>query len=65
MNQCDGCRRGLPLHNGIHQGGEGDLIGCTKYLYTATPAEARELERKCRLIPAEMVKEFKRGPWPR
>lgn len=33
MNQCDGCRRGLPLENGIHRGEGYDLIGCTRELY--------------------------------
>jgi len=33
-NQCDGCRRELPLINGIHRGDDRhDMIGCTKTLY--------------------------------
>lgn len=32
-NQCDGCARGLPIHNGIHRGDGYDMIGCTKDLY--------------------------------
>lgn len=30
MNQCDGCQRGLPIHNGIHTG-EVEMIRCTAF----------------------------------
>lgn len=35
MNQCDGCRRGLPLENGNHINPDSqyDMIGCTSELY--------------------------------
>ena len=34
INQCDGCRRGLPLDgNGIHWGTGYDMIGCTASKY--------------------------------
>jgi hypothetical protein len=33
MNQCDGCRRGLPKKMGIHRGIGWDAIGCTAHLY--------------------------------
>lgn len=33
INQCDGCRRGLPLIDGIHKGKGWDMIGCTANLY--------------------------------
>lgn len=33
LNQCDGCRRGLPIVNGIHRGPGYDLIGCTADRY--------------------------------
>lgn len=34
VNQCDGCRRGLPIRNGIHwNDGKYDHIGCTAHLY--------------------------------
>jgi hypothetical protein len=34
MNQCDGCRRGLPLKDRIHRGTDPwDAIGCTSHLY--------------------------------
>jgi len=32
-NQCDGCNRGLPLKEGIHEGEGFDFIQCTKHLY--------------------------------
>jgi len=32
-NQCDGCRRGLPLHDGIHRGDGYDMIACTASRY--------------------------------
>lgn len=33
INQCDGCRRGLPLKDGIHYGDGYDMITCTKERY--------------------------------
>ena len=34
INQCDGCRRGLPLKNGLHIGkSKFDMVGCTKDRY--------------------------------
>jgi hypothetical protein len=37
MNQCDGCRRGLPVENGVHRGPggfwAGDVQACTKDRY--------------------------------
>lgn len=33
-NQCDGCLRGLPVVNGIHQEPQGGMgQGCTSHLY--------------------------------
>lgn len=32
-NQCDGCRRGLPVVDGIHRGEPYDLQSCTKHRY--------------------------------
>jgi len=37
VNQCDGCRRGLPLDDdGIHRGRGYDMIACTRHRYGAT-----------------------------
>jgi hypothetical protein len=37
LNQCDGCRRGLPLNeNGIHRGEGYDMIGCTADKYASS-----------------------------
>ena len=34
INQCDGCRRGLRLENGLHIGkSKFDMLGCTKDRY--------------------------------
>jgi hypothetical protein len=35
LNQCDGCRRGLPLRDGTHSNPDGsyDHICCTAHLY--------------------------------
>ncbi len=33
VNQCDGCRREMPLVDGIHKAEGYDMIGCTKHLY--------------------------------
>lgn len=34
VNQCDGCRRGLPLDDdGVHRGRGFDMIGCTRERY--------------------------------
>lgn len=42
INQCDGCRRGLPLRSGIHYGNSNwDVIGCTADLYSGD-SEQRE-----------------------
>jgi hypothetical protein len=45
VNQCDGCRRGLPVTNGVHrgQGGfwAGDMQSCTADRYG--PDESIEL----------------------
>lgn len=54
LNQCDGCRRGMPLAHGVHrhtdetrraaqrEGGASypDMIGCTKPLYLSAPLPA-------------------------
>lgn len=51
LNQCDGCRRGLPLRDGCHYNPDGsyDYIGCTANLYLDTTGGldekfARELD---------------------
>lgn len=37
INQCDGCRRGLPVNDhGIHRAAGYDLIACTAHLYQPT-----------------------------
>ncbi len=44
INQCDGCRRGLPVKDGwIHRGADGpwDVIACTKDRYAAPPAPGK------------------------
>lgn len=36
VNQCDGCRRGMPLKDGVHHSPKGspwDKIVCTSHLY--------------------------------
>ena len=33
VNQCDGCRRGLPIVDGLHKGPGYDMIACTKERY--------------------------------
>jgi hypothetical protein len=33
MNQCDGCRRRLPLVGRLHRGEGYDMIACTAYRY--------------------------------
>ena len=33
VNQCDGCRRGLPIVDGLHKGEGYDMIACTKERY--------------------------------
>ena len=44
MNQCDGCRRGLPVVNGRHDltgttgSYPGEQIGCTAHLYQPNTA---------------------------
>lgn len=43
MNQCDGCRRHLPIIDGVHMDFGYDMIGCTKDRYTG---ETTMLSRK-------------------
>jgi hypothetical protein len=38
LNQCDGCRRGLPVNGGLHRGGGYDLMACTSDRYGAAPS---------------------------
>ena len=33
INQCDGCRRNLPVVDGLHKGEGYDMIACTKERY--------------------------------
>lgn len=33
INQCDGCRRNLPIVDGLHKGEGYDMIACTKERY--------------------------------
>ena len=44
MNQCDGCRRGLPIDNGIHRGEGYDMIACTRDRYEAPELQQRDPE---------------------
>lgn len=52
MNQCDGCRRKLPLVHGTHYGEGYDMIGCTagryepKYIFGMDAFRDNEHERK-------------------
>lgn len=51
MNQCDGCRRKLPLVHGTHYGEGYDMIGCTadryerKYIFGMDAFRDNEHER--------------------
>jgi hypothetical protein len=75
INQCDGCRRGLPHFKGTHYNLDGsyDAIGCTARKYGAEPLgealtgrprfQARfsaERERAFAAIRAEMVRRTRR-----
>jgi hypothetical protein len=51
MNQCDGCRRGLPVKNGIHRGAGWDAIGCSKSLYPKTEDWPTDEETEKRMVP--------------
>jgi hypothetical protein len=44
MNQCDGCRRGLPMEDGVHYNPDGsyDHIGCTARFYESTREQAEQ-----------------------
>ncbi|MNC79096.1 hypothetical protein D3C75_1314750 [compost metagenome] len=47
-NQCDGCRAGIPLINGMHRmgkpGGYPDLMACTSKRYDYDPDEPANKE---------------------
>lgn len=54
INQCDGCRRGVPVENGIHRGGgfwQGDSMVCTaeryKIMSKRTEDKKGELRGQC------------------
>lgn len=57
MNQCDGCRRGLPIKDGIHSGGGYDKICCTKNRYEET------ICRKCGafMLPGKAIEQTYTG----
>jgi hypothetical protein len=43
INQCDGCRRGMPIVDGwVHKGEGYDMIACTKDGYVPAPPTERE-----------------------
>ena len=61
-NQCDGCARGLPIHDGIHyiHGTVSPYVACTAHLYNelapqAGPADAGSPDAlgECKKIHAE------------
>lgn len=54
-NQCDGCRRGLPLTDGIHYGKGYDMIGCTKNRYTEQQEMFEELSRIAQKYKVEII----------
>lgn len=35
-NQCDGCNRGLPIHNGIHYDGDDAYMACSANRYESS-----------------------------
>lgn len=41
VNQCDGCRRGMPIRDGVHYNPDGsyDYIACTAEDYPCSPAK--------------------------
>ncbi len=71
MNQCDGCRRGLPVENGVHrgpgEGGTGDLQACTADRYPPDSVDKlidqlrESLDRRCLADQEELtVDEYER-----
>ena len=62
VNQCDGCRRGLPLVEGIHKGEGYDFIACTADRYA--PAVRREdVELLLRRYTVAVEVQAKLGYW--
>ena len=67
MNQCDGCRRGLPVINGRHDltgttgSYPGEQMGCTSHLYqpNTAPQVGQPIEdaRRDHAQPATAVSE--------
>ena len=61
MNQCDGCRRGAPLKNGMHdltgtQGSyPGEMMGCSADRYKCKKCDTEYLEpvKECDWCPGE------------
>jgi len=50
LNQCDGCRRGLPVEDGTHRGEGYDLIVCTKDRYIKTDSEDNLCDNNCQFL---------------
>lgn len=58
MNQCDGCRRGLPLENGVHidptiQGWGRMYMVCTKDEYDTQPIRVKHPTLPGYITPCE------------
>jgi hypothetical protein len=57
LNQCDGCRAGIPAENGMHAmgipGGYADKMMCTAILYESAPSRGDQVRDGWQLVPCQ------------
>jgi len=57
LNQCDGCRAGIPAENGMHAmgipGGYADKMMCTASRYESAPSHGEQVQDGWQLVPIE------------
>ena len=62
LNQCDGCRAGIPAENGMHAmgipGGYADKMMCTASRYESAPSHGEQVQDGWKLVPIKPTSEM-------
>jgi hypothetical protein len=62
LNQCDGCRAGIPLENGMHAmgipGGYADKMMCTASHYESAPSHGEQVRAGWQWVPVDPTPEM-------
>ena len=62
LNQCDGCRAGIPAENGMHAmgipGGYADKMMCTASRYESAPSHGEQVQDGWQLVPIKPTSEM-------